>query len=96
MGRRSLQDGQRMRIEVGVGFDILYVHWSAIDERPTDDEAAARPPWKDGMVRRRLLGRHLVDSDEMQQLTVELRNRTECRITEASCASDDGFEYRLN
>ena len=84
-----------MGIVVRISFDIGYVHGLPVNECPAHDEVPARWSWEDGVVRFRLLRRHLVDGNELEQPTLKHRNRTEGGVAEAGSVGDNRVERRL-
>ena len=96
IGRRRFNNRKRIWVVIWVSFDVLNVHRFAVDECPTHYEGAVGSSRKNGVVRCHLFGRHLVYGDKVQESSVELRDRTECRITKARCVGNDCFENRLN
>ena len=72
------------------------MHYGPVENRPTGGCRPARASREQLLYRLHPFRADMLVGSKMQQLTVELRNRTEGQITEASCARDDGLEYRLN
>src|SRR6185369_2918595 len=61
VGSRCFQCRERLRVIVGIGFDVLYVHRLTVDKGAAHNEVTAGRPGEDGVIGFCLFGGHLVD-----------------------------------